>query len=87
MKKIDGDEGIADVLGYSIKRVKSGLDEDQVISLVKQLVSERDMLAQRQEHLSSLTRLYEKTISEADELAKQIKQEADEQAQAEYKAI
>ena len=87
MKRIDGDEGIADVLGYSIKRVKSGLDEDQVISLVKQLVSERDMLTQRQEHLSSLTRLYEKTISEADELAKQIKQEADEQAQAECKTI
>jgi hypothetical protein len=87
MKKIDGDEGIADVLGYSIKRAKSGLDEGQVISLVKQLVSERDVLTQRQEHLSSLTRLYEKTIAEADELANQIKREAEEQVQAESKAI
>ncbi len=87
MEKVDGDGGIVDVLGYSIKRVKSGLDEDQVISLVKQLITERDVFAQRQEHLSSLTRLYEKTIAEADELAKQIKQEADEQAQAEYKAM
>ncbi len=87
MEKVDGDGGIVDVLGYSIKRVKSGLDEDQVISLVKQLIAERDVFAQRQEHLSSLTRLYEKTIAEADELAKQIKQEADEQAQAEYKAM
>jgi cell division septum initiation protein DivIVA len=81
------DDGVVDVMGHVFRRVKSGLDESQVIPFIKQLIDERDTLVGRQEHLSSLTRLYERTVAEADELAKQIRKEAEEKNQAESEAI
>jgi hypothetical protein len=87
MGSSDGNYGNLELLGYTFKRVESGLDEDQVTSLIKKLIYERDTLAKRQEHLSSLSRLFEKTIADADDLAAKIKREAEEQAQAESKAI
>lgn len=73
--------------GHEFKRVKNGLDEAQVASVINELISERDQLAQSQDHVASLNRLAERTIVEADKLAKQIKTEAAEQATAESAAI
>jgi hypothetical protein len=73
--------------GHEFKRVKNGLDETQVTSLINELMDERDRLTQSQDHLASLNRLAERTIVEADKLAMQIKTEATEQAKAESAAI
>ncbi len=81
------DNGVIELFGHTFQKVEYGLDEEQIVSFVKQLIDERDALIKRQEHVTSLTRLYERTISEADDLAEEIKKEAEEQAQAEAKAI
>jgi hypothetical protein len=73
--------------GHEFKRVKNGLDEVQVTSVINELISERDKLAESQDHVASLNRLAERTIVEADKLAMQIKTEATEQAKAESAAI
>jgi head-tail adaptor len=73
--------------GRELKRVKNGLDEAQVTSFIDELIKERDKLAQPQAHITSLNRLAEMAIVEADKLATQIKMEAAEQAKAESAAI
>jgi len=73
--------------GHEFKRVKNGLDEAQVIPFIKELINERDKLAQSQDHVASLSRLAERAIVEADKLATQIKTEAAEEAKAESAAI
>lgn len=87
MSRKNNDNGVIELFGHTFKEVKYGLDEEQIVSFVKQLIDERDALIKRQEHVTSLTRLYERTISEADDLAEEIKKEAEEQAQAGAKAI
>ncbi|HEY93051.1 MAG TPA: hypothetical protein G4O17_04840, partial [Dehalococcoidia bacterium] len=62
--------------GGEFRRVKNGLDEAQVTSYINELISQRDILIQREEHLSSLTKLAEKTVAEADKLAENIKAES-----------
>ena len=47
----------------------------------------QDVWPQRTDHLSSLTKLAEKTVTEADEIAAGMKQEALDQAKAEAAAI
>ena len=73
--------------GYKFKRTRYGLDEEQVASFVNKLITERDTLIKHQEHLSSLTKLAERTVTEADELAKQVQKEAMDQAKADANAI
>jgi hypothetical protein len=73
--------------GREFKRVKNGLDEAQVASFINELIKERDTLAQSQAHITSLNRLAERTVVEADRLATQVKTEAAEQAKAESAAI
>lgn len=67
---------------WEIMHVKNGLDEAKVADIINDLVSQRDTLIERTDHLSSLTRLAEKTIASADELAKQIETEATQRAEA-----
>jgi hypothetical protein len=73
--------------GHELKRVKNGLDEAEVASLINELINERDRLAQSQAYISSLSRLAERTVVEAEKLATQIKAEATEQAKADSAAI
>jgi hypothetical protein len=73
--------------GREFKRAKNGLDEAQVASFINELIKERDRLAQSQSHVTSLGRLAERTVVEAEKLATQIKAEAAEQAKAESAAI
>jgi hypothetical protein len=80
-------DGVVVLEGREFKRVKNGLDEAQVASLIEELIKERDELAQSQDHIASLNRLAEMTVVEADRLATQVKTEATEQAKAEGTAI
>ncbi len=73
--------------GRDVDIVKEGLNPSQVEELVTELVTERDLLLERQEHLASLTRLAERSIAEADRLAQEIKQEAEDDAQNKASAI
>jgi cell division initiation protein len=73
--------------GREFKRVKNGLDEAQVASFIGELIKERDKLTQSQAHITSLNRLAEMAVVEADKLAAQVKTEAVEQAKAESAAI
>ncbi len=73
---------VRELWGRDFEVVKEGLDESQVETFVAEVVSERDTLLQRQEHLLSLTRLAERTVAEADKLAEEIRREAEEEARA-----
>jgi hypothetical protein len=87
MDKKDNRSGTFEVGEYTFKRAELGLDEGQVASTINQLLSQRDTLVKRQEHLLALSQLAERTVAEADELAKKFKKEAEEQAEADAKAI
>jgi hypothetical protein len=69
---------------HNLRSVEGG---DQILAYVQELMAERDELAKRQEHLNSLARLVEKTVSDADDLAAQIRHEAEERAQARIKDL
>ncbi len=71
----------------NLREAISQLDDRQIFSLIQQLIDERDTLLKRQDHLSSLSRLWEKTVTEADDIAKQVKEEAKQQAEAEAQSI
>ncbi len=80
-------DGIIEFGGCEFRRVRNGLDETQVMSFINELISRRDTLIQREEHISSLSKLAEKTVTEADKLAAEIKTEAINQAKVEAAAI
>ncbi len=80
-------DGIIEFGGCEFRRVRNGLDETQVMSVINELISRRDTLIQREEHISSLSKLAEKTVTEADKLAAEIKTEAINQAKVEAAAI
>ena len=63
----------------SLKKVEFG---DEMLSLIEKLIAERDELLQQQEHIHSMERLVKKTVSDADEMAAQIKSEAEADAQS-----
>ncbi len=79
----DVSDAVIELGGSEFRRVKNGLDEAQVTSFINELINQRDKLIQREEHLSSLTKLAEKIVTEADRLADEIKIEAMERIEAE----
>jgi len=87
MGKNGDKDGFVELGGTEFRRVKNGLDEAHVASFISELISQRDKFRQHEEHLSSLTKLAEKTVAEADKLAEEIKTEAKDQAKAEASAI
>lgn len=87
MAKNGGKENIVELWGHEFSIAKNGLDETQVVSFINELINERDLLLQRMEHLSTLTKLAEKTIVEADRLAEDIKKEAIDETKTEVEAI
>ena len=82
MTKNGGKENIVELWGHEFSIAKNGLDETQVVSFIDELINERDLLLKRMEHLSTLTKLAEKTIVEADRLAEDTKKEAKAEAEA-----
>ena len=78
---IGGNRDVVELWGREFNVVKNGLSEAQVVSFVNDLAKQHDVLIQRQEHLVALTTLAERTVSEADKLADEMKAEARKQAQ------
>jgi len=87
MGKNSDKDGFVELGGGKFRRVSNGLDEAQVASSINELISQRDKFRQHEEHLSSLTKLAEKTVAEADKLAEEIKTEAKDQAKVEASTI
>ena len=87
MAKSNKKNSVVELWGREFKKVDGGLDKGEVASFVNELMKKHEALLDRAEHLSSLTKLAEKTIVEADNVAKQVQTEAEEQARAEAKAI
>ncbi len=77
-------DGRLALLRHNLQNVQGG---EQIYAFVQELIAERDDLARRQEHLNSLARLVEKTVSDADDLASQIRREAEEKAQSRIKEL
>ena len=76
-------EDVVELWGQRFNIVKKGLDETQVTSFVDGVIKERDQLQKHSEHFSSLTKLAERTVAEADGLAEEIKREATEKGRVE----
>jgi vacuolar-type H+-ATPase subunit E/Vma4 len=79
--------GVIELWGHEFKKAAEGLDRAEVVSFVTELIKKNETLLKRAEHLASLTKLAEKTIIDADNVAKQVQDEAEEQAKAEAKKI
>jgi len=87
MERNGGSKNSVELWGHTFKKVKSGLDENEVVSFVTGLVEQIDTLSKRQDHLAALAKLAERTVAEADSLAEQIRKEATEQAEKEAEAV
>jgi len=87
MAKNDNNNGIVELWGHEFKKAKDGLDKEEVVSFVNELINKYETLLKRTEHLSSLTKLAENTIVEADNVAKEVHKEAENKAKAEANAI
>ena len=79
--------GVIELWGHEFKKAAEGLDRAEVVSFVTELIKKNETLLKRAEHLASLTKLAEKTIIDADNVAKQVQEEAGEQAKAEVRKI
>lgn len=78
-----GSRDVVELWGRQFNLVKNGLSEAQVVSFVNDLAQQHDVLLQRHEHLTALTKLAERTVTEADKLAKEMKEEAVREGKAE----
>ena len=76
-----GNRDIMELWGREFNVVKSGLSEAQVVAFVSDLTKQHDLLRQRQEQLIALTAGAERTVSEADKLAEDLKIEAKKRAE------
>jgi len=82
-----GSRDVVELWGREFNVVKNGLSEAQVVSFVNDLAKQHDVLLQRQEHLAALTALAERTVTEADKLAEEMKGQAKKQAQEQVAKI
>ncbi|TET25489.1 MAG: hypothetical protein E3J67_03795 [Dehalococcoidia bacterium] len=87
MKKNGDRENIVELWGQEFNLAQKGLDENQVVPFVNEIITERDRLVKHEEHVSSLTKLAERTVTEADKIAEDIRKEAREKAEEEAKKI
>jgi cell division septum initiation protein DivIVA len=81
------DDDVLHVGGRVFRKTKLGLAEEEVRSYVEELISQRDALVKRQEHLSALTELAEKTVIEANNLSQMMMKKTTEQAKVEADKI
>ena len=71
----------------TFRKTKLGLAEEEVRVYIEELINQRNALSKRQEHLSGLTELAEKTIIEANNLSQLMMKKSAEQAKAEADKI
>jgi F0F1-type ATP synthase membrane subunit b/b' len=76
-------DGVLKVGEREFRKTKFGLAEEEVRSYVQELITQRDALIKRQEHLAALTELAEKTVIEANNLSQLMMKKSTEQARAE----
>jgi vacuolar-type H+-ATPase subunit H len=67
---------VVELWGREFNLVKNGLSEAQVVSFVNDLTKQHDTLLQRQDHLTALNTLAERTVIEAEKLAAEIREDA-----------
>jgi len=83
---ISGDDGMK--VGERVfRKTKFGLAEEEVRSYIQELINQRDALIKRQEHLTVLAELAEKTVIEANNLSQLMMKKSSEQAKAEADKI
>ena len=87
MAKNNKQNGTIEIWGHRFKKAGEGLEKAGVVAFVEDLMKKNEALIKRADHLSSLTKLAEKTIVEADKVAKQVQNEAEEQAKSEATEI
>jgi len=80
MATIDGK--VKGIWAQQFSIVKNGLDEAEVSAFIGRLIDQNNDLANKLEHLHSLTKLAAKTVIEAEEQAKGIKIETEKKAKA-----
>ena len=85
MSTVDGK--LTEICGRQFSIVDNGLDEAEVRAFVASLVDQINDLARKLKHLNSLTKLAERTVIEAEELAKSIRVGARKKANAKATAI
>jgi vacuolar-type H+-ATPase subunit H len=78
---------LKEIGGQRFRIVKNGLDEAEVSSFISSLVQRSNELASKMEHLSALTKLAENTVVEAENQARSVKVQAEEEAKAQAASI
>jgi F0F1-type ATP synthase membrane subunit b/b' len=81
------EEDILYIGDRSFRKIKLGLAEAEVRSYVEELISQRDALSKRLEHLAALTELAEKTVIDANNLSQAMMKKATDQAKVEADSI
>jgi colicin import membrane protein len=76
-----------ELLSRKFKKVKKGLDEAEVFSTMEELLERNRNLTDRFAHLDSLTKLAERTVIRAEEIAETIKKEAERAATSQAASI
>ena len=64
------------------RKIKLGLAEEEVRSYIEELINQRNALSKRQENLSTLTELAEKTVIEANNLSQLMMKKSTEEAKS-----
>jgi cell division septum initiation protein DivIVA len=83
---VNGEE-VLHIGDRSFRKTKLGLAEEEVRAYVEELINQRDALVKRQEHLSALTELAEKTVMDANNLSQAMMKKTTEQAKTEADKI
>ena len=71
-----------ELFGRTFKIVKNGLDEDEIVSFLGDLIEQNTSLVDKLENLASLKKLAENTVIEAQNEAERIRLETEENAKA-----
>ena len=73
---------VKEIWGQRFRIVKNGLNEAEVSSFISTLTRQNDELINKVEHLSALTKLAESTVVDAENQAKSIRMQVEEEAKA-----
>lgn len=86
-RKKNGQQQQKELFGRTFKIVKSGLDEDEIVSFLVGLIEQNTDLVAKLEHLDSLNKLAESTVIEAQNESERIRLEIEQNAKDMASAI
>jgi len=84
---LEPNDKVKEIAGQRFRIVKNGVDNAEVSSFISRLVEHNSHLANKLEHLNSLSKLAERTVIEAEKQAKSIRIEAEREANAKATTI